>query len=129
MDSGVILFAAIIVGFIGTPIVAAYSIRDWAATRSATVPGWRSTVGIGSLATILAGWLFLVVLTVLRFINESWRYILTERMNLALILIAAVATLSSIVLKGSAQALAIVAGMLLVLLALLASLWLPGDMI
>jgi hypothetical protein len=129
MEIGVVLLTAIIVGFVGTPILGVYSIRDWATSRSAQVPPWRSAVGIGSLATILSGWLFLVVLTVLRFMNESWRYILTEKMNLGLLLVAVVATLPGVVLKGSARALAIVAGVLLVLLALLASLWLPGDMI
>jgi len=120
-----ITFAA----FVGIPILAVYSFRDWAVTRPDSFPAWRNITGLVSLGVILCGWLFLVVLTILSFINDSWRYILTENMNIGLILLAVAASISCIAFKGAARAMAIVAGVLLVLLALLASFWLPGDFI
>lgn len=120
--------AVILGAFVGIPILAVYSFRDWAATRPETFPAWRNRAGIVSLGVILCGWLFLVVLTILRLINDSWRYILTENMDIGLILLAVAASISCIAFKGAARALAVVAGVLLVLLALLASLWLPGDL-
>ena len=90
---------------------------------------WRKRTGLASLVTILCGWLVIVVLTVLRFVNESWRYFLTERLNIALILVAVAATLSSLAFKGLARVPAVMAGVLFLLLALLVSLWLPGGTI
>jgi hypothetical protein len=123
----VAILAAVFGAFVGIPILAVCSFRDWAATRPETFPAWRNRIGIASLGVILCGWLFLAVLTILSFINDSWRYILTENMDIGLILLAVAASISCIAFKGAARAMAIVAGALLVLLALLASFWLPGD--
>ena len=125
MDIGALLLALILAGLGGTPILAIYSLREWAAARPENFPVLRNTLGVSSLYVILCSWLFVVILTVLRFTNDSWRYLLTERMNIALISLAVVTVASCNALKGFARALAIMAGVLFFLLALLASLWLP----
>jgi hypothetical protein len=71
MDIGGFLLIAILVGFVGIPILAVYSLREWAAIGSATFPEWQARVGTLSVAAILCGWLFIVVLTILRFLNEN----------------------------------------------------------
>jgi hypothetical protein len=129
MDIGALIFAIMVVGFMGTPFLAIYSLREWSAARPDNLPAWRNMLGVSSLCTILCGWLFVAVLTVLRFINESWRYLLTERMNIALIGLAVGTIACGIALKGFPRALAIMAGVLFFFLALFASLWLPGDFI
>ena len=50
-------------------------------------------------------------------------------MNIALIGLAVGTIAGCIALKGFARALAIIAGVLFFLVALLASMWLPGDLI
>jgi hypothetical protein len=122
------ILALIVVGaFVGIPILAVCSFRNRAASRPETLPTWRNRTGIVSLGVILCVWLFLVVLTILRIINESWRYILTENMNAGPILLAVAASISCIALKGPARTQAIMAGVLLFILAVLATFWLPGD--
>jgi hypothetical protein len=123
-----LILVAILAAFLGIPILTVYSLRDWAANRSTTLPDWRSKIGVWSVGAILLGWLLLVVLTILRFVSEDWRYLLTEKKDFTLILLAIAATLSCFTLKGTARRSAVVAGALLVLLAILASLWLPGDL-
>jgi O-antigen ligase len=89
------ILALIVVGaFVGIPILAVCSFRNRAASRPETLPTWRNRTGIVSLGVILCVWLFLVVLTILRIINESWRYILTENMNAGPILLAVAASIS-----------------------------------
>jgi hypothetical protein len=123
------ILALIILGaFVGIPILAACSFRKRSASPPETLPAWRNRTGVVSLGVILCGWLFLVVLTILRIINDSWRYILTENMNAGLILLAVAASISCIALKGPARTQAIRAGVLLCILAVLASFWLPGDL-
>jgi hypothetical protein len=112
MDIGALILAIMVLGFIGTPILAIYSLREWSAASPDNLPAWRNTLGVSSLYTILCGWLFVAALTVLRFINESWRYLLTERMNIALIGLAVGTIACGIALKGFARALAIMAGVL-----------------
>jgi len=129
VDIGAIILAIMVAGFVGVPILASYSLREWRATRSEAFPAWRTTLGISGLYTILCGWLLIVVLTVLRFVNEDWRYLLTEKMNIAVITLAIAALTCCAALKGFARTLAIMAGVLFALLALFASLWLPGDLI
>jgi hypothetical protein len=129
MDSGELILAIMVAGFVGTPILAGYSLREWKATRPETFPAWRTTVGISAIYTILCGWFLIFVLTILRLINESWRYLLTEKMNFALIALALAAIACCAALKSFARALATIAGVLFALLALLVSLWLPGDLI
>ena len=129
MNSAEFILAAILAAFVGIPILTVYSLRDWAANRSTTFSTWHSEIGAWSVAAILLGWLLLVVLTILRFVSEDWRYLLTEKKDFTLILLAVAATLSCFTLKGAARVSAVIAGVLLVLLAMLASLWLPGDLI
>jgi len=128
MNIAEFILAAVLVAFLGIPILTVYSLRDWAANRSTIVPAWRSKIGVWSVGAILLGWLLLVVLTILRFVSEDWRYLLTEKKDFTLILLAVAATLSCFTLKGVARVSAVIAGVVLVLLAMLASLWLPGDL-
>jgi hypothetical protein len=99
-----VIFGAVIGCFIAIPMLSIVSFREWVTIRPAAFSAWRNRVGIGALGTILSIWLFFVVLTVLRFINDSWIGFFTEKVNQA-----------------------VVAGLLLVLLALMASFWLPVD--
>jgi len=123
-----VIFLVIVVGFLGTPVAALFSFTDWAANR-AGLPTWRNILGLASLLAISLGWLFIAILTVLRFIKEDWRYVLTERRDVGLIILATAATVSCLALRGSARSLGIFAGILLFILALFASFWLPGDWI
>jgi hypothetical protein len=123
------ILALVVLGaFVGIPILAVCSFRNRAASRSETLPAWRNRTGIVSLGVILCGWLFIVVLTILRIINDSWRYILTENMNAGLFLLAVAASISCVAFKGSARTQAIMAGVLLFILAVLVTFWLPGDL-
>jgi hypothetical protein len=82
MDIGGFLLIAILVGVVGIPILAVYSLREWAAIGSATFPEWQARVGTLSVAAI------------------------------GLILLSIVATLLCSTLKDSARVLALVAGVL-----------------
>ena len=44
MNIGAFLLIAILVGFVGIPILAVYSLREWAAIGSATFPEWQARV-------------------------------------------------------------------------------------
>lgn len=109
MEIVTVIFSVVIAAFVGIPMAAAYSFRDWAAIRPSTFPAWRHRIGIGSLVTILCGWFAIMVLTVLRLINDRWTSFFTDRMAVSLVLLA------------------LVAGVLLVLLALLSSIWINGE--
>ena len=114
-----------LLGFLGIPMLAILSIREWAATCRATLPIWRSRIGVGSVGAILCGWLFLVVLTTLGIINDSWIGFFTVNRNVGFLLLAVTPSLSRLALKGGARVQAVAAGTLLVLMALL---WLGRDM-
>ena len=113
-----------LLGFLGIPILAILSIREWATTCRATLPLWRSRIGIGSVGAIFCGWLFLAVLTVLGIINDSWMDFFTVSRNVGFLLLAVTASLSCLALKAGARVQAVAAGGLLVLIALL---WLARD--
>ena len=114
-----------LLGFLGIPILAILSIREWATACRATLPVWRSRIGVGSVGAIFCGWLFLVVLTILGIINDSRIDFFTVNKNVGLVLISVTASLSCLALKGGARVQAVAAGLLLVLMALL---WLGRDM-
>ena len=116
MIGGVIIGVGLL-GFLGIPILAVLSIRDWAATCRATLPAWRSRIGIGSLGAIFCGWLFLVVLTILGITNDHRIEFFTETRNLGFLLLAVIASLSCLALKGGARLQAVAAGVLLLLMA------------
>ena len=122
---GGVLIGVGLLGFLGIPMLAIFSIREWASTSRATLPIWRSRIGIGSVGTILCGWLFLVVLTTLGIINDSWIGFFTVNRNVGFLLFAFTASLSCLALRGGARVQAVAAGTLLVLMALL---WLSRDM-
>jgi len=44
MNIGGFLLIAILVGVVGIPILAVYSLREWAAIGSATFPEWQARV-------------------------------------------------------------------------------------
>jgi len=114
-----------LLGFLGIPLLAIFSIREWAATCRATLPIWRNRIGVGAVGAILFGWLFLVVGTTLGIINDSWIDFFTVNRNVGLILLAVTASLSCLALRGGARVQAVAAGTLLVVMALL---WLGRDM-
>lgn len=58
MDIGALILAIMVVGFIGTPILEIYSLREWSAANPDNLPAWRNTLGVSSLYTIPCGWLF-----------------------------------------------------------------------
>jgi hypothetical protein len=124
MIGGIIIGVALL-SFLGIPTLAVLSIRDWAKTCRATLPVWRSRIGVGSLGAIFCGWLFLVVLTILGITNEHWIEFFTKKRNVGFLLLAVVASLSCLALKGGARVQAMAAGMLLALMALM---WLGRDM-
>lgn len=124
---GAIVLVLILGVFVGIPTLALCSFRDWSASHPETLPAWRNRTGVVSLGVILCGWPFLVVLTILPFINDSWRYILTDKMDIGLTLLAAAASISCMAFKGSARFLGVMAGALLSFLAMLAPFWFPGD--
>ena len=111
--------------FLGIPILAIFSIREWATTYRATLPALRSGIGVVSVATIFFGWLFLVALAILGIINTAWLDLFTEKRNLGFLVLAVVASVSSLTLKGNARVQALAAGALLVLFAML---WLSREM-
>jgi hypothetical protein len=114
-----------LLGFLGIPMLTILSIREWATACRATLPVWRSRIGIGSVGAIFCGWLFLVLLTILGIINDSWIYFFTVNKNVGLLLFSVTASVSCLALKGGARVQAVAAGLLLVLMALL---WLGRDM-
>lgn len=122
-----IIFGLVIAGIAGIPIIVLYSFRDWAEIRPATFPVWRHRIGTAALVTILGSWGIIMVLTILRTVNERLTTFYTGKMTFGLMLIALAATLSSVALKGSARVLALVAGVLLVFLILLSSTWINGE--
>jgi len=114
-----------LLGFLGIPILAILSIREWATACRTTLPVWRSRIGIGSVGAIFCSWLFLVVLTILGIIDDSRIDFFTLNRNVGLLLFSVTASLSCLALKGGARVQAVAAGVLLVLMALL---WLARDM-
>jgi hypothetical protein len=111
--------------FLGIPILALFSIREWATTYRATLPALRSGIGLVSVGAIFLGWLFLVALAVLGIINTTSLDFFTQKRNLGFLALAIAASLSSLTLKGNARVQALAAGALLVLFAML---WLSRDM-
>jgi hypothetical protein len=122
---GGVVFGIWLLGFLGIPTLAIFSIREWDTTSRATLPAWRNRIGVGSVGAILCVWLFLVVLTILGIINDSWIDFFTVNRNLGLLLLAVAASLSSFALRGGARVQAVAAGVLLVLMDIL---WLARDM-
>jgi hypothetical protein len=122
---GGIVFGIWLSAFIGIPILVIFSGRGWATTFRATLPSWRSRIGVGSLGVISCGWLFIVVLTILGIINDSWIDFFTVKRNVVFLVLAVTASLSCLALKATKRVQAVAAGALLVLMALL---WLARDM-
>jgi hypothetical protein len=111
--------------FLGIPILALFSIREWATTYRATLPALRSGIGLLSVAAIFFGWLFLVALAVFGIFNAAWLDFFTQKRNLDFLALAIAASVSSLTLKGNARLQALAAGALLVLFAML---WLSREM-
>jgi hypothetical protein len=111
--------------FLGIPILAIYSIRDWATAYRASLPAARSGIGLISVGAIFLGWLFLVALAVLGIFNATWLDFFTQNRNVRFLALAIAASVSSLTLKGNARVQALAAGALLVLFAML---WLSREM-
>ena len=111
--------------FLGIPILALFSIREWATSDRATLPALRSGIGVASVGAIFVGWLFLVALAVLGIINTTWLDFFNQKRNLDFLAFAVAASVSSLTLKGNARVQALSAGALLVLFAML---WLSREM-
>ena len=122
---GAIIVASWLLCVLGIPTLSVLSIREWASSNRTTLPAVRNSLGVASVAVVLAGWLFLVTLTLLAVLNDTWTNFFTERRNVELLLLAIIASLSCLTLKGTARWFALGAGTLLVLFALL---WLSRDM-
>jgi len=112
--------------FLGIPILALFSIREWATSDRATLPALRSGIGVASVGAIFVGWLFLVALAVLGIINTTWLDFFNQKRNLDFLAFAVAASVSSLTLKGNARMQALSAGALLVLFAML---WLSREML
>jgi hypothetical protein len=111
--------------FLGIPILALFSIREWATTYRATLPALRSGIGLLSVGAIFFGWLFLVALAVLGIFNTTWLDFFTQKRNVGFLALAVAASVLSLALKGNARVQALAAGALLVLFAML---WLSREM-
>jgi hypothetical protein len=111
--------------FLGIPILALFSIREWATTERATLPALRSGIGVVSVGAIFFGWLFLVALAILGIMNAAWLDFFTQKRNLDFLVLAVVASVTSLTLKGNARVQALAAGALLVMFAML---WLSREM-
>ena len=111
--------------FLGIPILVLFSIREWATNYRATLPAYRTGVGLLSVAAIFVGWLFLVALAIFGIFNTAWLDFFTEKRNLSFLALAVAASVFSLTLKGNARLQAVSAGALLVLFAML---WLSGEM-
>jgi hypothetical protein len=122
---GVIFFVMWLLCLLGTPTLAIFSFREWASTHRTTLPAMRSRIGIVSVGAIFCGWLFLIVLTILGIINDTWIEFFTDHKNVSFLVLAVIASLTSLTLKGNARVQAVAAGVLLVLFAML---WLSRDM-
>jgi hypothetical protein len=111
--------------FLGIPILALFSIREWAITDRTTLPAFRSGIGLLSIGAIFLGWLFLVALAVLGIFNSSWLDLFTQKRNLHFLALAVTASVLGLALKGNARVQAVAAGALLVVFAML---WLSREM-
>jgi hypothetical protein len=111
--------------FLGIPILALFSIRDWATTYRSTLPAFRSGIGLLSVGVIFFGWIFLVALAVFGIFNSAWLDFFTQKRNLHFLALAVAASVASLTLKGNARLQALAAGVLLVLFAIL---WLAREM-
>ncbi|HTB91711.1 MAG TPA: hypothetical protein VK728_02700 [Candidatus Sulfotelmatobacter sp.] len=111
--------------FLGIPILALFSIREWATTYRATLPRIRSGIGLLSVGVIFFGWLYLVTLAVFGIFNAVWLDFFTQKRNLHFLALAVGASVTSLTLKGNARLQALAAGALLVLFAML---WLSREM-
>jgi hypothetical protein len=69
---GAIIFASWLLCVLGIPTLSVLSIREWATSNRTTLPAVRNSLGVASVAVVLAGWLFLVTLTVLAVWNDTW---------------------------------------------------------
>jgi hypothetical protein len=110
---------------LGIPILATLAIREWALTCRATLPVWRTRIGMGSIGVIFCGWLFLLTMTILGIINDSRIDFFTVGEDMGLLFLAVTASLSCFALRGGARVQAVAAGVLLVLMTIL---WLGRDM-
>ena len=122
---GAIILVSWLLCVLGIPAFSAFSIREWASSNRTTLPAVRNVLAVASVVVVLAGWLFLVTLTVLALLNDAWTNFFTERRNVELLLLAIIASLSCLTLKGTARWFALGAGTLLVLFTLL---WFFRDM-
>jgi hypothetical protein len=111
--------------FLGIPIFALFSIREWATNYRATLPALRSGIGLLSVGVIFFGWLYLVALAVFGIFNAAWLDFFTLKRNLHFLALAIAASLTSLTLKGNARLQALAAGVLLILFAML---WLAREM-
>lgn len=122
---GAIIGAIWLLCILGIPVLSVLSLQEWASSYRRTLPAVRSRIGIASLGVIFFGWFFLAALTVIVLIHDAWMDFFTVHRNIGFLLLAVTASILSLTLKGSARVLAMAAGMLLVLFALL---WLLRDM-
>jgi len=111
--------------FLGIPILALFSIREWATTYRSTLPRVRSGIGLLSVGVIFFGWLYLVTLAVFGIFNAVWLDFFTQKRNLHFLALAIGASVTSLTLKGNARLQALAAGVLLILFAML---WLSREM-
>jgi hypothetical protein len=122
---GAIIIALWLLCLLGIPALAIFSIREWASSQRATLSTLRNWIGVGSVGAIFCGWLFLVVLTILGIINDTWMDFFNDHRNFVFLVLAVTASVTSLTLKGKARVYAVAAGLLL---ALYAMLWLSRDM-
>ena len=111
--------------FLGIPILALFSIREWATNYRSTLPAVRSGIGLLSVGAIFFGWLFLVALAIFGIFNTTSLDFFTQKRNLHFLVLAVAASVLSLTLKGHARVQALAAGALLVLFAML---WLSREM-
>ncbi len=78
--------------FLGIPILALFSIREWATNYRATLPAFRSGIGLLSVGAIFFGWLFLVALAILGIFNTTSLDFFTQKRNLDFLVLAVAAS-------------------------------------
>ena len=116
-----IFLALFALPFVAVPVLLIFSLRDWAKARACTDSARPSVLGLAAIITLLCGWLALVPLVLsLEGIGINYS---TPLMTVLLVLWPTLVAISTgtclVALRGTARAEAGIAGLVLLLTALL----------
>jgi branched-subunit amino acid transport protein len=105
--------------FLPVPVLTALAYREWVGRTRAELPSWRSSIGLTSMVATLCNWAFLVVLTLLESFKDTGADFFTDRWGIAFLLLATIATLLTLALRGISRLEAAAAGLIVMLMAVL----------